>query len=540
MPASSLILPFAVRYESGEAISPDLEVAAVLLLAEARRKRMGFLSPGEKLAYLSKIYYPFWLAPWISGCLILDGLAAASSTIIYKNPPSLEAFIEDLERGRSNRGLFNDALEKHLETFRSFGENIEFRLNALFSDSKLLTSMADYLRSASFDGSFKVALIPLKVDSKTAINVAHQISSLYEKINSDILGLEYVKKLLMETLSFHEQMMGKELTFMRMNYGERISKLKSQVEERVKKIEVEWNAAVSRVKKAFERDFKAKEGKLKHVEKELQKLESQRAGLKKRLEAIKGKRRIVAQARLEHSIKACNAKIQELRNKLRELSKLMEEARRRHEAEVEKINSSYQDLIEKEKASITHLEAEMNMEAQSRCAEMESIKAAAKTIIDDINGLIAEKECDKRRIEALAIPLSMEGATLICVPFYLVGYRVGGRVRLAIIPPLRVSPSTSVVETLREKLLGFGLASKLKLYMKPRCKALAQALDLGVRAVLNSDEASSRAFRSIASSANLLYSRNFKQLLADGVKKLEDSGLIGDKEAEIVSSRYLG
>ncbi|MEM1756424.1 MAG: hypothetical protein QXD86_04775 [Candidatus Bathyarchaeia archaeon] len=543
MPTSSLILPFAVRVEEGgEVISPDVELASALLLAEAQRKRLGLLSHGENLAYLSKVYYPFWLVPWRDRCLLLDGLAVASSTIAYKKLPSLDAFIEDLERCRLRRSLFKDFLSRHLETFTGFRETIESKFNALLSDGKLLTSMADYIRSAissPTDVSIKVALLPLKVDSKAAVEVANQLSIFYENVDSDILGLEYVKKLLIEALNFHEEMLSKELNFIRRTYGEKLSVLKSQVEERVKKIEDRWSAEVSKVKKAFEKEVKAKEQELKRREKELQKLESQRAGLKGRLETIKG-RGAAAQARLEYSIKVCDAKIHELRDKIRNLSKLLEEARRRYEAEVEMISRKYQESIEKEKASITQLENEMNMEVQSRCAEMESIKAVANTLIDYLNGLIEEKGCEKRRIEALTIPWNVSEASLVCVPFYLVGYRADGKVRLAIIPPLRASSSTSVMKTLREKLLGFGLASKLKFYMHPRCKTLARAMDLGVKAILDSGEASSRALKSIVSSANLLSSRSFKQLLANGVKKLKDEGFIGDKEAEIISSKYLG
>ncbi|MEM0254364.1 MAG: hypothetical protein QXK78_07410 [Candidatus Bathyarchaeia archaeon] len=542
MPTSSLILPFAVKVEEGgEVISPDVELASALLLAETS-KRPGLLSHGEKLAYLSKVYYPFWLVPWKGGCLLLDGLAAASSTIAYKKLPSLDAFIEDLEWCRSKRSLFKDFLSRHLETFMGFRETIEFKFNALLSDSKLLTSMTDYIRSAISsltDVSIKVALLPLKVDSKAAVDVANQLSIFYENVDSDILGLEYIKKLLIEALNFHEEMLSKELNFIRRTYGEKLSVLKSQVEKRVKKIEDCLSAEVSKVKKAFEKEVKAKDQELKRREKELQKLESQRAGLKGRLETIKGKS-IAAQARLEYSIKVCDAKIHELRDKIRNLSKLLEEARRRYEAEVEKISRKYQESIEKEKASITQLENEMNMEVQSRCAEMESIKAVANTLIDYLNGLIEEKGCEKRRIEALTIQWNVSEASLVCVPFYLVGYRADGKVRLAIIPPLRASSSTSVMKTLREKLLGFGLASKLKFYMHPRCKTLARAMDFGVKAILDSGEASSRALKSIVSSANMLSSRNFKQLLANGVKKLKDAGFIGDKEAEIISSKYLG
>lgn len=539
----SFILPFAIRDGDRGVVDNDVEVASVLLLAEAQRKKFSFLGHAEKLAYLSKIHYPFWLIPWRGGCIMLDGLASVSSSIIYREPPNLEAFIEDFERGGLDRGIFKGALERHEKTFLNFEKNVEFKFNALISEDELLTSMVNYIREASINpsgGSLKVALIPLRVDLKAATEAASRLSSLYNMVSSDILGLDYARKLLVEMLRFHEQMINKELNFIRLTYGERLSRLKRLVEERVKKIQEEWNSEVNGARKTFEGEVKAWKRELERGDKELQRLESKRAGLKKQLEVIKEGGSATAKARLEHNIKVCDAKVRRLKNRIRKLVKFVEEARRRHEAEVEKINRKYQGLIEGEKASIARFEAEMNMEVKSRCAELESIRASVNSVIDKINGLIVEKERDKERIEALAIPWSVEEASLLCVPIYVAGYRVRGKVHLTIIPPLKVFSSPSLVKTLREKLLGFGLASKLKLYVQPRCRALARVLDLGVRAALASDETIRHTLKSITSSTNQLSSRNFKQLLADGIRKLEDAGWIGDKEAEILSSKYLG
>jgi hypothetical protein len=123
MSYSELVLPYATE-DTGrkKSFSNDFEVGALLLLAEAeRRKKTGiFRGTVETLAVLSKLHYPMWVVPWEDKCLLIDGMETVSYSLQYFKLPDIEAFVEHLKRSATAQESYRTALRSHKGTFSDF------------------------------------------------------------------------------------------------------------------------------------------------------------------------------------------------------------------------------------------------------------------------------------------------------------------------------------------------------------------------------------------------------------------------------------
>jgi hypothetical protein len=541
MPTSSLILPFAVQADSKEVFTSNMETASVLLLAEAKRRKLGFLESSEKIMSVSKMYYPLWLVPFEGNSLILDGLDAFSSSITYQKLPSLEAFLEDVERGASVREQFRLSLEKHKKTFKDFAESVEVKIDALISNKELLSAIFEYVKEAAslqLKENVTVVLVPPKLGASTAMERAKQVLNLYSKVRSDMVGMEYAKKVLMETLSFHEQMMIKEVKFTQESYSKEISELLPAVEEKVGQLEKERDVEIAKMNKALEKKFKGKEKERERRERELQKLELQKTDLTRKRDLRKRRNDKIGLARLEHKIRLCESKIREVKKRIRDLTEFIEEMRRQNEAEIEKLRRSYQELIDKEKSRIASLEAQRDENVISKQREMDVLKLTASQIANQIEGLMEKKGRMEKELKGLALPWHIEGACLVCLPFYLAGYKAGNKTQIRIFSPFTVSSPKGILNTFKRTLLGFKPASKIRLILQPRSKEIDRMLNFVLKSRMNSDKAFAEDFHSATASANILVSQKFKETLTKGLEELKAKGWIGQKEIDTMAKLY--
>ena len=108
MASSRITLPYVVEDdERKKPFTQDMETAAILCLAEAKRKKPRILGTSqEKLLFISKLHYPLWTIPWDNDSIIVDGLEMFSHTTTYTKPPDVKLFVEDLQRSKMLRELF--------------------------------------------------------------------------------------------------------------------------------------------------------------------------------------------------------------------------------------------------------------------------------------------------------------------------------------------------------------------------------------------------------------------------------------------------
>lgn len=529
----SIILPFIVS-AAGKSLGSDVESAVSLLLAEAERKR-AWLSSGSEIAFLSKFYYPLWLAPVDGFSLVLDGLDAFSTSFTIHKLPDITLFIEDVEKGAFDRGQFWASMENHKKTFSGFAEKIDVRFGCLISGKELLSEIHKHLQDAFQPGeSFSVVLAPPRLDVKAALERAEEFASLYAQARSDLNALAYCLNLLKETAARHEKMIIKEIEFTVDFYEKEFSKLKPEVEARVNQLMEELEADIAKIEKAFGKEAEAKEKQMAQLEKRLQQLETRRASIIDRLDKL---RRKAGAAPLERALSMCEDRIGELKKRIDSLKSSLEKSRRQKESEISKLRRNYEEMVEKEKSRLQQLESLRDEKTRNKKREIENLKAAVSQIADQIGKLMEVKRETTRRLSEMLIPWHVDELSLACLPFCLVGHREGDKIETQIIQPMRAAAVKGFTYAFKEKIMGFR-ASKLKLHLQPRSKAVGDMLRFALeRARL--DKSFEENLMRTAASNNLLRLRSFREAAVKGLEKLKALGWIGQKEISTLHQRYL-
>jgi hypothetical protein len=544
MPPNSLVLPFAIPVkERDKAFTLNMEVAAILLLAEAKRKKWRLFETAiNKTSFVSRLHYPLWAIPWENESLLIDGLGVISSTLPRQILPDVTSFIDDIDRSASDRKQFWGTLEKHKETFIDFAETQGAKVDALIMNRELLSATSEYVKESTSlrsEESFRVVLVPPKLDLHAAVESAKQVMSFYKQIQSEISSLEYAKNLLEETANFHKQMALKEVEFTREVYENEIAKLRPVTEKKVDQLQKERDARIAKMNRVIENELKAKEREREKRERALQGLELQRADSIRRREARKQRHDRIGVAHWEHRIQVCENKIREIKKRISALSEFIEKTRKQNEADIEKIRNGYQELIDQEKKKTTDIEVQRDRDLQSRQKEIETLSIGTSQIANRIEELANRKREEAKELKESTIPLHFEDPSLLCLPFYLVGYQAEKKTRLQTFGPTRVMDSKGIVKTIQKTFATIRSASGVKLFLKPRSKALNKMLYSALKKRTKSDRAFSESLLQVAASANILHEQKFKETLIKGLEELKTENWISQKEADALTKTYL-
>jgi len=543
MPAVSLILPYTVPEKSRKKkFNANMELTAVLCLAEARRIKhvmVGF-SP-EKILFISKLHYPLWAVPWENGCLIIDGLQILSSTLVYMALPDMELFFNDIERSQTFREQFQNALEKHAQTFAGFSETVRIPMKALVADKVLLSDVSKYVEETlalKADVTGNLILIPPKLNEDAAGESTKKVFDLYERVQSDVKGLEHAARVLNEMTQFHEQKILREIELVSEAFKEEVDRVKPGVEKKVELLLRERNAKIEKMNRAAEAELNAKLREKERRQRELEKLELNRTEYKKRLEIRRSRHDKIGIARWEHSLRTCENKKSEVKERIHNLSRYIEKIHKQNQEGIDKLKYGYQTLLDRERKKIADVEASLESITKAKEGEKEKLRLMTRRIVSLIEQRAEQKRLQAAELKNLAIPWKSEQGTLLGVPFYLVGYKAEDKLHYRVYPPLRVMSSEGIVKKIEKTLLSFRLASRIKLLLQPRSKMLNKMFNTVLEEKMKTDRALEGSLRELGVSNNLLTNPSFKEALTKGMEELKSEGWIKQEEGAILIKMY--
>jgi len=541
MPTASLELPFAMpAREREKAFTSSMEAAAILLLAEARRRKRGFLGTASaKMVFVSKLHYPFWAVPWEARSIIVDGLAVSASTITEYKLPRVEGFIEDVERGASVRELFRKAIEKHMKTFDDFADTVTVQVEALVTDVALLSALSDYVQETLSTKSVEnpsMILVPPKLDVKAASEIAKKMQGLHRQVESEMASLEYVRNLLEETMKLHEQMILKEANLVREDYESQIAGLKPIVEKKTDQLLRDRDARLGKMNRIAETELRGKEKEKERRERELQRLELSEADFVRKREARRRKRDKIGEAQWEHRVRTTENRSHEIKARIHALAEFIEKTRKQNEADSEKLRHGYQWLIDVERRKITDIEFQRDEAFEAKRKEIETLKLGTDQIVAQIEELAVGKRKEVEELKRFVISSQFDDATLLCLPLYLACFQTENMARFHVFPPVKVMSPEGVFGAIRKKLGGFRPVYKVKLFLQPRSQALSKMLDLAIKEKTKSDKAFSQNLVEAATSSNILLKDNLKETLTRGMAQLKAEGWVNQKEEDLIKA----
>jgi len=543
MSHTSLILPYAVKdAERKKPFEYDMEIAAALCLAEAKRRKGGILggSP-ERISFVSRLYYPLWAVPWEDESLIMDGLGFLPHTVTHMELPDLEAFTEDIQKHARVRNLYRGSLKTHAKTFRDFIASVEIPLDAVIANENLLLEIFDYVNqglSLKKNVVGPLVLIPPRLDEKAALEKAGKPLSQWRQIQSEIKGLHYAINLLSEKKDFHEQKVLREVEQIKDEYENEILHLKPVVEKRIEQLMMKRDGEIEKILKATEKEANAALKKRHKIGRELQKLELSKDEYRQRRKARERKSDRRGASHWNLKIRMCQKKISDVKRQIQDISRLVGRIRRQYEAKVERLKESYQEAINGEEKRILDIEALRDSEVAEKQEEIEELRLETSFIIRQIEQLMEQKVSHASELEELTIPWKPNGVTLICLPLYLVRYETEAKSRYDVHPPTVVEDYDGIIKRVQKAVLSFSLGSRINLLLRPRSKAIKEVLTSIFIKKIRKDETFEKVMCTMGSSNNLLRAPSFKEILTKGMEELEREGWISLEEKDLILKTY--
>jgi len=418
------VLPYVVKEaKRKKPFTSDMEVAAILCLAEAKRKKPGILTPQpEEISFISKLHYPFWAVPWETRCVIVDGLGILSHTLTHMKVPDVEVFTEDVRRNATDRQQYRNVLKRHAQTFKNFvGEDV-ISIKAVVADVELLSAVHEYIKQGTVTKEEEPSSLVLYLNEDEAVERAERLIDQWKLAWSEIRGLQYAINVLNEETKLHEQKILREIEIVQERYADEIARVKPLVEKKVEQLMAKRETKIQKVVKARERKLntliKEKEG----LERKLQRLKRNMDTYQKKKESRRRRGDKPGESYWTRMLKGCRKEASRVEKRIRTLSQRIEAINEKSDDAIRKLEEDYEELISREKRKIADLEAACNSKVKAKRKELEELQTETSSIVNQIGILIDKKRLYASKIEEATVPWELEEASLICVPFYLVRY----------------------------------------------------------------------------------------------------------------------
>ncbi|UCH31507.1 MAG: hypothetical protein JSV05_08445 [Candidatus Bathyarchaeota archaeon] len=536
---SHLILPYAKNDPDREAhYSDDMEVATLLCIAEAERKKKPGIFGGEaeSLVFLSKIHYPIWAIPWRNHeCWLVDGMETVTGDILYFRPPNVESFIEQLKRSSTVQELYHSTLKSHRETFSEFISQTEMHIDGFITDKDLLADMSMFVQESKVKTNsafpeFK-SLMHHRINEETATQIGNRIVGYFKKLQAETKGLQFAVSTLNEETKKHVEKLQLEMEQAQEKYNDRILDEKTEFENKREKLERERDKKMERILSAHEKEVDVRLAERKKWERELLMLEQKESEYEKRKELRKQKEDKIGESRWNAKIRDVQNQIATAKKRIKSLLDFVKRSSKEIEKTTRKLNDTYQKLIDEERKKITDLENSRDSTIQKIEKTISELQRETLAIVDDIKRLIDHKRECLTTLEEAAFSWKIEDPILVHIPFYLIQYKTDKEKRYCFSSPMFARSHKGLVMRIRKT---FKHCSSL---LKPRSKALEKILASFIER-LDNDKMMRRELDNLGNSQSLLATAGFKEKLRKGIKKLEAEGWIKAEEKKTLMEIY--
>jgi hypothetical protein len=520
-----------------------MEVAAILCLVEAERKRHGLLATTtEKILFISKLHYPLWLIPWDNKCLVFDGLGNLSANLNYTTLPDLELFLDDMEQVATMRIPYRNALQEHIKTFKDFAAEVSVPIKGLIVDEELLSDISGYVKETltlkvNVDAS--IVLAPIRLDQSTVLENMKKVFELLGQVMSDIKGLHYAMRYMNEQMEFHEQMIFREIEQIREIHEEEIAKVNPAIDKNVERLMRERDTGIAKMNKVMEKELSVRLKEKGKRDRELEKLELNMVAYKKRRDIRKRRHDEIGVNKWEHAIRMSQNKISEIENRIHALSNYIEKTRVQRVSDINKLRYTYQELIDRERKKIANIEASRDSMIEAKQKEIEKLRTLSSQMVNSIQRLVKQKEIQVGKLKNIATQLRLEQNTLIGAPFYFIAFQSGEKMRYQAFPPIRVMDSDGIIKQIEKTLLGSRMASRIRIFTKQRSKALNKLFNFTLEEHIKVDKTLHENLYKLGESNNILINPNFKETLMKGIEELKTEDWIRQEEKDALVKTYL-
>lgn len=528
---NKFILPFATLGTNRHKEFPkNTEMASILYLAESDREKgesQLFRTTDEKIVFITEMCYPIWLVPQNTVTVLFDGLGLTSQTVYYDVPPNIEIFNKDLNKNKKTTEAYTAALARNTSFFQDFKERKKVQIEGLIANDDLKKDLNNYLsqmKEVRKPLTTNVILTP-KIKSDEIRTAVKQLSSLKKRNEFNIKNMEASMKLLNATTSRRIKAIRHEIKSTQENYHRKSLKTKLSSARRIRQIQDQYGQKITRTSKRFKgRLFRLNKNQVK-LTRTLKRLrtEAKRCETKLRSSKRRNRRRTEIQWRLR--LRNINKKLPDLRKKIEENSKRIQEVERAQKLEVAKqrVNcfASIESVTKRARDLQSSCEAEMTMKRQ----EIVTLEEMTSTITKSMQEMIQKKKGFYAELNNLTSNLRKRARRLVYIPFYLARFEKREKKRYVIYPPSSVGDMGILT-----KMKGVFGAARVKAMLQFRSEALTTFLNQFIP-LLEKEPLLEKRVTEAGIQNSILLRKQLRVGIKKGLKELEEDNWISKKEA---------
>jgi hypothetical protein len=535
---SHFLLPFSVLSENRkEQFTEEMEKAAIFCLAELERAKGGGLimkQPTEKLVFIAKGFYPFWLVPWNGLNLVFDGLNMATHTLTYKTISNVKTFIENSERSSKKLETYETFLSDNINYFQASSAEKEIVINGLIVDSNFLSEFVSYLSEATQIENLPPNIIMLSplMDEPSISSIIEELSSLKSEFKENVNNLYRSMKFLNKATRNFVKSIRNEVRMVEEEFAGEMAKRESVIKPEVDRINEEYNEQIAKVTKEFAKQ-------LLPLHKEKVKLEKTKEQTLNKIERYKMEAKtctiskdVVGERRWKEKTDETKKELSEIEAKIKEVEGKIKELEENKSLETFRLKSEWEAKVKEAEKDLLELEVSRDAKIQLHRQEIEKLEKQTSSIIEQIDKMAKIREMDISNFERLGIKQTRTKNALIYIPFYLACYQSESKKRYALFPPSIVNSVSFLA-----KIKGALGKAKVKQLLVPRFKTITPFLH-GLLLVIERDAVFERDISEAGEKADMLEADLMREKIKSGLERLKEEGWFSEKEYEAFAEPF--
>lgn len=529
---TKLVLPFStLASDRTEAFSDEVEKAAIFCLAELEREKGGGIvakqSP-EKMNFISKVSYPFWLLPFHETSLIFDGFKMTSLNLLYPIIQDIKAFIDGVERSRSSRQAYQAFLLDHSNCFQPSNEEETKTIEGLITDATFQQDFNSYLsKTKPFNlPSSEIAVLPPMINEAFILSAHKELESLRAKFVNEVNNLSKSMKLLNAATKDFVETVQDEMKEVKDEFEKELEKRLGPVEGQVREIRRKCDAEITLASKSFEKELLQLQKEKVKREKTRDQLSRKIAHAQAQAKTSAARKDDVGERRWKEEKKRRKKEHSNVESEIKKLERQIKEAEDKKSSELFRIKSECDIKVQEATRELVEIEASRDAKVQILTQEMEKIEGLTATIIKQIDSAAKLREASIFTFEKYGIPRKYDQIALVYMPFYLVCFQSGTRKRYVYFPPSNVNNVKFSV-----KLKGVLGMAKVKQLFSPRSDAVVSLLNK-LPFMLEENAVFEREVSEKAAKADMLRAKDASESIRSGLIRLKEEGWLSEKEYE--------
>ncbi len=533
------ILPFSALSENRkEPFTPDLEVAAVFLLAELdRTKGGGFFSkrPEEKMVFITKVGYPVWVFPWSETALIFDGLNRSKYTLSYAVVPDSRDFIENLKRGSKTHETYMAFLSDHINYFQTQVTENKLEISGLITDPEFLSDFSSYRHEATIlqVRPANSGFISPIIDKSTIASILQELMRVHSSFKKDVEGLNQCIKFINEASQHYTKVLRSKAKAIKEGFDVKINAQEELICPKVKRLKEHYDHQLIQSKKSFDKQRlpiqktkvkleKAKERALKKIEK-----------CKLEAKSCAERNNYVGEDKWKEKADETKKELSEIENQLKTTEKEIEVLEERKSLKIFNLRSELDAKTKEARQPLLDLEASRDAEVLICQQEIEELEKQTKLTLDQVGRTVKLRETNIDNFAKLGIKRDsdLKGIALFYIPFYIACYEANSKKRYLFIPP-----SEANAYGLSTKLKSALGKAKIKQLLVPRFELTTSLMDT-LQILAHQNAVFETEMREMGEKTNILNTSQTRERIPKGLECIRKEGWISEKEYQELSQR---